>query len=107
MIKKNYKKDQFNIPFNPSRDNLDICILFGYKHLTSTEKIIYLCITSLNRNGDNLTKSDLIKILPFSQRTIYYALAKLSEEELIGYDKVLIIPFEPNIRDKQFQNAIL
>jgi len=41
MPNKEQYMSQFNIPYNPSIDNLDLILLLGYKELTSTEKLIY------------------------------------------------------------------
>ena len=102
MSKYEKLKSQFNIPYNPSIDNLDSILLLGYKELTSTEKLIYLTITHLFRDGDRLSNNALINIFPKCERSIYYALAKLHEEGLIQYKRNRIFPCAPDYRDRTF-----
>ena len=106
MSKYEKLKSQFNIPYNPSIDNLDSILLLGYKELTSTEKLIYLTITHLFRDGDRLSNNALINIFPKCERSIYYALAKLHEEGLIQYKRNRIFPCAPDYRDRTFEKAM-
>ena len=99
MSNKANIKNQFNIPYNPINDNLDEIILLGYHQLTSTEKIIYLTTTCLARNGKKLTRSELIKLIPKCERTVYYSLKKLREEGLLKYHKNKILPLAPDYRN--------
>ena len=106
MSKYEKQKSQFNIPYTPSIDNLDSILLLGYKELTSTEKLIYLTITHLFRDGDRLSNNALINIFPKCERSIYYALAKLYEEGLIEYKRNRIFPCAPDYRDRTFEKAM-
>ena len=106
MSKYEKQKSQFNIPYNPSIDNLDSILLLGYKELTSTEKLIYLTITHLFRDGDRLSNNALINIFPKCERSIYYALAKLHAEGLIQYKRNRIFPCAPDYRDRTFEKAM-
>ena len=106
MSKYEKQKSQFNIPYNPSIDNLDSILLLGYKELTSTEKLIYLTITHLFRDGDRLSNNALINIFPKCERSIYYALAKLHAEGLIQYKRNRIFPCAPDYKDETFEKAM-
>ena len=106
MHNKEQYKSQLNIPYNPSIDNLDSILLLGYKELTSTEKLIYLTITHLFRDGDRLSNNALINIFPKCERSIYYALEKLHEEGLIEYKRNRIFPCAPDYRDESFDKAM-
>ena len=106
MSKYEKQKSQFNIPYNPSIDNLDSILLLGYKELTSTEKLIYLTITHLFRDGDRLSNNALLNIFTKCERSIYYALAKLYEEGLIQYKRNQIFPCAPDYRDRTFEKAM-
>ena len=106
MSKYEKLKSQFNIPYNPSIDNLDSILLLGYKELTSTEKLIYLTITHLFRDGDRLSNNALINIFPKCERSIYYALAKLHAEGLIQYKRNRIFPCAPDYKDETFEKAM-
>ena len=106
MSKYEKQKSQFNIPYNPSIDNLDSILLLGYKELTSTEKLIYLTITHLFRDGDRLSNNALINIFPKCERSIYYALEKLYEKGLIEYKRNRIFPCAPDYRDRTFEKVM-
>ena len=106
MSKYEKQKSQFIILYKPSIDNLDLILLIGYKKLTSTEKLIYLTITHLFRDGDRLSNNALINIFPKCERSIYYALAKLNAEGLIEYKRNRIFPCAPDYRDRTFEKAM-
>ena len=106
MFKYEKQKSLFSIPYNPSIDNLDLILLLGYKELTSTEKLIYLTITHLFRDGDRLSNNALINIFPKCERSIYYALAKLYEKGLIEYKRNRIFPCAPDCRDRTFEKVM-
>ena len=99
---------QFNEPWNPLVDNLDIIVLAGYGYLNPTERLTYCLIATLTRNGDcYITDEKLTRIQGHGPRTTYNALRSLKTAELITEDEDgYITPLQPNPRDPDFRSYI-
>ena len=100
---------QFNSPWDPMHDNLDIVVMAGYGTLNATEKWTYSLIVSLFRTGEvRITLQRLTDIQNHSKRTTWNTIQSLKDAKLIETNdvgEILLVP--PDARNKDFLRAII
>ncbi len=102
---------QFNIPWDPTRDDLVRVVNLGYSRLSLNAKNMYNIINDLTKMGESgITISKLAEVPYYKRRsvkTIYNALRDLKNVNLISReDRGEITILEPDARDEDFQATI-
>lgn len=99
---------QFNIPWDPTRDDLTMIVSNGYSELNATAKSTYKRINDLVRDGETKISAKRITETQSNKlRTTFNALKDLEEAGLISRNRKGIITLqEPDARNRDFRAYI-